>query len=538
MSDKEPEHLAKISPSRHTQVSNARPIPPLGRRALLRAASRLALAAFAAPLGACAIAPRPRFTDYPFGLGVASGQPAADGFVIWTRLAPDPLVVDPRQDNIPVRWEVAEDARFRRVVRRGTFVARATTAHAVHVELAGLGPARPYWYRFESGGEVSPIGRTRTFPPPGAPADRIRFAAVSCQHYEHGYYAGYRDMVAQAPDLIVHLGDYIYENRWAEAVRRQPPEPYTLDQYRAHYGVYKSDPDLRAAHAIAPWAMTWDDHEVDNDYAGPHSQDGDPIPVFLARRAAAYQAYYEHMPLRAAARPAGPDMRLYTRHDFGDLVRFSVLDGRQYRSDHPCAPPDDLGGATVTNCAELHDESRTFLGFAQERWLDASLAGAPTAWNAVCQQTRMTHIHNPNMPPNSTYTEPWDGYQAARRRLLGGIAARGIEDVVVLSGDLHQFWVADLKADSRRPDSPVVATEFITSSITSRSGAWNEGLLPVNPHVRFFDWRHRGYLLCDVTPALWTSTMRVVDDVTDRQGAARTLAAFAVERGVTGALVA
>jgi alkaline phosphatase D len=478
----------------------------------------------------------------PFTLGVASGDPLPDGFVIWTRLAPRPAEgggMPPAP--VPVTWEVAADDRMRRVLRRGVTTAAAEHAHSVHVEVSGLDPDRWYWYRFRTGAAASPIGRTRTAPVNGAPLGRFRFAFVSCQHWEQGYYSAYRHMLADELDLVVHLGDYIYEtSSWADEVRRhEAPEPETLDEYRNRHALYKTDPDLQAAHAAYPWAVTWDDHEVDNDYAADQSQDRDDPQVFRKRRAAAYQAYWEHMPLRRAALPRGPDMRLYHRLTFGDLVELSVLDGRQYRSVQPCGEGRRGGGQLVDGCAARLDPRQTMLGPSQERWLLLGLERSRTRWNVIAQQQLMAELRQRNRAGAEAYwTDGWDGYAAARARILAHIATRRPSNPIVIGGDIHSFWVTDLKTDFRDAAAPPVATEFVGTSVTSLGVPYDTfaATLPENPHVRFFESRHRGYVRCEVTPERWRTDLRVVSDVRDRAATARTLASFAVEAGRPGAL--
>src|SRR5258706_11181436 len=290
---------------------------------------------------------KPSFDSYPFTLGVASGYPRPDGFVLWTRLAPKPL--EPggglAPGPVPMRWEVAEDERFAKLVASGAESPTQEWAHSVHAEVRGLRPDRWYWYRFLAGDAVSPVGRTRTAPAAGAAAARLRFAFASCQHYERGYYGAYKHMVADDLDLVVFLGDYIYESSVRinpVRVHERTDEPVTLDEYRNRYAQYRSDPDLQSAHQAFPWIVIWDDHEVDNDYADDRQEDGAPPEEFLLRRAAAYRAYYEHMPLPAAMRPNGPAMRIYTTLAWGSLAGFHLLDGRQYRSAHAC--PRNAGG--------------------------------------------------------------------------------------------------------------------------------------------------------------------------------------------------
>jgi alkaline phosphatase D len=368
----------------------------------------------------------PRFDRDPFTLGVASGYPTDQSVVLWTRLAPSPLEpgggVPPV--IVPVEWEIAADDKMQRIVQRGTYFASPDWAHSVHVEPAGLEPAREYWYRFIAGGYRSPIGRTYTAPRVGAPQARLRIAVASCQQYEHGYYTAYRQMMADNVDLIVHTGDYIYEMSWGESKVRAhgSPECYTLEDYRARYALYKSDPHLAAAHASCPWLVTWDDHEVDNDYAGAVSEENDPPELFLARRAAAYRAYYEHMPLPRRAVPSGAHMRLYAQRAFGDLVALHMLDQRQYRSPIACPPPGRRGAWSVSNCPELQDSSRTKLGAAQEEWLFAALGSSRARWNLLAQGTVMAHIDEDPGPGHTYWTDGWNGYPAARDRLVNFLA--------------------------------------------------------------------------------------------------------------------
>ena len=480
-----------------------------------------------------------RLAGDPFRLGVASGSPTPDGFVLWTRLAPLP----PGAEGVPpepvaVAFELAHDEGMTRIVRSGTAWATPELAHSVHVEQRGLDPARGYFYRFHAGGYTSPVGRTRTAPANGAVLDRLRFAFASCQNWEHGRFGAWRHIAADSPDLVVHLGDYIYEKAGSDAVRpHDGPQPKTLAQYRSRHALYKTDPDLQAAHAACPWLVMWDDHEVDNDYAGDHSQDGDPPEVFLARRAAAYQAYYEHMPLWSSAAPAGAGATLYRRTGFGDLLELFVVDGRQYRSAQPCATPGHLGGQVVASCAERLDPARTVFGPEQEAWLLSGLAGSRARWNVIGQGTLMAEFDQKAGPGEAYWTDGWDGYPAARERLLTFFRDGPTPNPVVIGGDIHSFWVTDLKVDARDPRAPVVATEFVGTSISSRSVSYETfaKLLPENPHVKFFESRQRGWVRCDVTPQHWVTELRVVEDVLDPASPASTLATFVVEDGRCGA---
>lgn len=327
----------------HSRSSDAR----LTRRALLQAASVVTGVGLASLSGCARVLETVRFPANPFALGVASGDPWPDSVVLWTRLSTDPL--GPTGAGLPVSavlvaWEVAHDEAFTRVVRRGTVPATPEQGYAVHAEVYGLEPGRAYFYRFLAGGEVSPVGRTRTMPAMNADPERLRFAFVSCSDYQNGYFNAYGHLGREDVDLVLHLGDYIYEyGPNPRGVRQHNgPEIVTLDDYRRRYALYKGDTQLQAAHAAAPWIVVWDDHEVENNYAAdvPEERASGEAPVtreaFLARRAAAYQAYYENMPLRASSLPKGPDLQLYRRLTWGRLAQFSMLDTRQYRTDQPC----------------------------------------------------------------------------------------------------------------------------------------------------------------------------------------------------------
>jgi alkaline phosphatase D len=511
---------------------------PLSRRDFLRSAASLAAAALPFPRAWA----QPKFARYPFTLGIASGYPSAEGVVLWTRLAPQPHAGGGMPEAaVEVAWEVAADEAFRDIVRRGKALADPQWAHSIHAEVAGLAPARPYFYRFHAGGATSPVGRTRTAPAAGAAVERTRFAFASCQQYEQGFYVAYRHMAAEELDLVIHLGDYIYESSWGrEHVRAHDAgEPYTLDDYRNRYALYKSDEDLKAAHAAAPWIVTWDDHEVDNDYAAGRSQDLDPPAEFLARRAAAYRAYYEHMPLPAHMQPRGPDMKIYTSAAFGALAAFYVLDDRQYRSHQVCPRPGRGGSNTVAaaDCPERLDPKLTLLGERQEQWLYEGLARSRARWNVVAQQTLMAQVDRTPGAGQSFWTDGWDGYPRARERLLGTIAEKRVANPVVIGGDVHMFVVADLKTSFDEPKAPVVATEFVTTSITSqgmsqkRLESWRED----NPHIRFANSTRRGYTTMDLTANRAVARLRAVADVRDPNSPARTFATYTVEDGRPGA---
>jgi len=483
---------------------------------------------------------QPRFASTPFTLGVASGFPHPEGMTLWTRLVlADPAIL--AGAAVEVTWEVAADEAFNRIVTRGKALATPDWGHSVHVDVQGLEPARPYWYRFRAGESASPVGRTRTAPRADASAARLRFAFACCQQYEQGYYVAYRHMAAEDLDLVVHLGDYIYEASWGRNHVRSHGvgEPWTLAEYRDRYALYKSDEDLQAAHAAFPWLVTWDDHEVDNDYANDRSQDLDPPEAFLARRAAAYQAYYEHMPLPAWARPSGPDMQLYTSVPFGGIATFYMLDGRQYKSHQVCPKPGKGGSNVVSDadCPERLDPALSFFGMPQESWLDERLGRSGAKWNVLAQQTFMAQVDRVPGPGSSFWTDGWDGYPRARERLLASLSGQRVSNPLVLSGDVHMSAVTDLKVDFDDAKSPVVATEFVCPSITSQGPAQKrvEIFMLENRHVKFANGVLRGYSTVELTPQRCVTQIRVVDSVKQRTSPIRSVATYAVESGRPGA---
>ena len=509
------------------------------RRTFLLAASGLALSA--QPMRLLA---QPRFEKNPFSLGVASGYPQTDGIVLWTRLAPEPLNSGGMPNAaVEVTWEIADSESFGNVLRKGVERATPELAHSVHVEINGLQPARVYWYRFHAGGATSTTGRFRTAPAADAANERLRFALASCQQYEQGYYTAYRHMAREDLDLVVHVGDYIYEASWGnDLVRRHGSgEAVTLADYRNRYALYKSDADLQAAHAAFAWLLTWDDHEVANDYANDRSQRNDPPRAFLQRRAAAYQAYYEHMPLPAWARPRGANAQLYMQTAFGQLARFYMLDDRQYRSHQVCARPG-RGGSTVvkdTDCPQRLSPDQTLLGAEQERWLNSALDKPSAGWNIIAQQTLMAQRSRDMDGAPGYWTDGWDGYPKARERLLSAVAQRKISNPLVLGGDVHAGIVADLKVNFDDAKSPVVATEFVGTSITSQGPGLKTGEAAIqrNPHLKYYNGTQRGYTAFDVTPAQCTVRMRAASKVTDPQATISDLAGFVVEGGKAGAQV-
>ena len=506
------------------------------RRALLQGAALWGAVATAAPFKRAF--GKTSFSNDPFQLGVASGDPVADGFVIWTRIAPDPFNPQALPEALLVGWEVASDAGMKRIVKRGEAYARPEMAHAVHVDVRGLAPGRPYYYRFHCDGAVSRTGRGMTLPTPGRRVDNLKFAFTSCAHFEQGYFSTYRDMAAQDPAFILHLGDYIYEVAVANPVRRHPTAtpPMTLDEYRVFHAAYKMDPDLQAAHAQTSWFFTWDDHEVANDYSRMESR-ATPPETFPARKLAAYKAYYEHMPLRAAAALTDGAMTMYQRVLIGDLAEFNITDARQYRDPLPCRTPDFRGGRDLleTDCAEFFDPARTMLGPAQESWLNDGFAKAGAHWNVLSHSLMFADFDQRMGEGWGTFTDSWSGYQAARQRLME-LAARAPGNVITLAGDIHAFFATEVKQDRINPAVPALMTEFVTSSVTSDVGDPEkfDAALVENPHMKFCDARRRGYVLCSLDKNVWRADLRAAENVRDPGTAFTTLKSFAVENGKPG----
>ncbi|HEY8069949.1 MAG TPA: alkaline phosphatase D family protein [Burkholderiales bacterium] len=476
----------------------------------------------------------PRFASDPFKLGVASGYPRPDGMVLWTR-----LMADLGPASVPVRWEIGDDDGMRKIVAAGSAEADPQWAHSVHVEVNGLEPDRWYWYRFRAGDALSPVGRTRTAPLAQAAPARLRFAFASCQQYEQGWFTAYRHMAGEDLDLVAFLGDYIYESSWGrDHVRKHDAgEPYTLEEYRARYALYKADPDLQKAHHACPWIYTWDDHEVDNDYANDRPEDGMAREPFLARRAAAYRAYYEHQPLPDSMRPNGPDMRIYTKLRWGQLANFFVVDDRQYRAPQVC--PTKPGGSTVLDpqqCRQIADVSRSMLGAGQEAWLDRAFAESKAGWNILVQQTLMAQLDRKVGEGQNFWTDGWDGYPAARRKLLESMAATRLANPVVIGGDVHMHWVADLKPDFGDAKSAVVASEFCGTSITSQGAPQNvtDTLLPENPHMKFGRSDRRGYIRASLAGGRFNADLIGLETVKKPDARAEVLAHFVVEDGKPG----
>lgn len=507
------------------------------RRSFLAAASAAAAWPLADIRIALAADRRVHTANYPFQLGIASGDPSPDGVVLWTRLAPDPQHGGgmPNED-VRVRWQVANDEAMTKVVRKGVATAAKDWAHSVHVEVQGLQPDRTYWYQFSAAGETSDVGRTRTTPAADTMPDSFRFAFASCQHYEYGYFNALRHMANEDLHAVVHLGDYIYEGGVSKNKAREhnSAEVVSLDDYRNRYALYRGDADLQAAHAAFPWIVTWDDHEFDNNCAGDISEEpGVGAQQFLKRRADAYKAYYEHMPLRRSTLPRGPMMQLYRNVTYGRLAQFSVLDTRQYRTDQPC------GDHNKPLCDGVFDPNATLLGDIQEKWLCDGLAASPSRWNILAQQVMMARVDRTPGDAVAYSMDQWAGYEAGRKRLIQFLDDHQIANPVVLTGDIHTNWVNDIKVDFDDETAAPVATEFVGTAVTSggngtQKGKDTDGVLADNPFVKFYN-AERGYVRCEVTPQEWKTDFRVVPIVSEPESPCLTRATFVTENGRAGA---
>jgi alkaline phosphatase D len=489
-----------------------RPVSPgATRRSLLQAAWALALQPWRAWGAAARTAQALPWATDPFVLGVASGAPRPDGVTLWTRLMPqDHMLYGSSADHIYiVSYEIYGDAALKNRIRAGAVPTDGRRGHSVHVVVRGLEPATPYWYRFACHGAVSRVGRTRTAPAQGAPVTSFRLAMASCQHYEQGAFTAHRDMADRELDAVLFLGDYLYEAGHRPQRLRDHPLRVAVDltEYRQLHAHYKQDTDLQDCHAAHPWLLMWDDHEVVNDYANDADPFRNPREVFMRRRAAAYQAYFEHMPLERPWFVAQGEvgLHLHDRYAWGSLADVWTLDGRQYRSHHACPDPVRGGGRMVLarQCADMAEPTHTMLGLEQEAWIERGLAQSTAHWKLVGQPTLMSTagIRLPVVGP-LTYTDGWDGYPLARDRFLKAIETQGVSNVVVLGGDVHTNFVAALRREPGNPEAPILATEFVTTSVTS-SGMFRpvlDGILLSNPDVRYGRTDERGYGLMTVTP--------------------------------------
>ena len=466
----------------------------------------------------------------PFTLGIASGDPDATSVVLWTRLAPDPMNGGGMPgDDVAVLWEVSATDDFAEIAASGTETATAEHAHTVRA-IATIDEG-DWFYRFRVGEYTSPVGITRRSPDAGA--TEAKFAAGSCQNYSDGYYAAHRDIAEQQPDFVVWLGDYIYEGGGlpfdpnVASREHVGDEPKTLEQYRVRYAQYKSDANLQAAHAACPWFIIWDDHEVENNYASGTPQDTAETAAFLDRRFAAYTVWWEHQPTRLDA-PVAPDQeyRIYRDAQWSDLIQIALLDGRQYRSDQACG---DVTLVIEPPCPEAAETDRTMLGAEQEQWLLDTLKASTATWNLLGNQVILA---------DSTFNgavlnfDQWDGYPVARNRLLQEFADASIQNLVVVTGDIHLAAVAQLRAGDRGTGTPV-GVEFVTTSISSDGLVGDEltDVMKTFPALIDAELAHRGYSLHTVTRDSWTADYRIVAEVDDPNSEVTTYGTYVVAAG-------
>ncbi len=481
--------------------------------------------------------PAPDLPDDPFTLGVASGEPLPDGVILWTRLAPEPLDGGGMPPvDVPLVWEVARDAEFREIVADGWLYTQPELGHSAHVDLRGLSPDTWYFYRFRVGDQwTSPVGETRTFPRPDASPDRLRIASASCQNYTDGYYTAHRHLADEALDVVAFLGDYIYEYGGGGAVRNHPgPTLETVDDYRQRYALYKSDPNLQDAHANCPWLVTWDDHEVSNNYAGDEPSKGG-IDDFKQMRANAYQAYYEHMPLRVPFPEDPSSLEIFRSRQFGDLANLYVLDGRQYRSGIVC------DGEIGAPCEEVDRPDESMLGGRQRAWLVDEMTRSETIWNIVCQQTVMTPFEFEDGPVDLVNPDQWDGYQAERQRLLEFFGSDATRNVTVLTGDIHTAGFAELPEDDDKPGAEGRGgVEIVATSITSGTSYFDDigdpeslqdYLLDSFPHIHYFNFGKRGYCLLEYTREQCRVRYRAVSTVKEREAELANDTEFVIRAG-------
>lgn len=461
-----------------------------------------------------------------FGHGVASGDPLSDRVILWTRISTDST------SPVDVKWEVSENPDMSYTVRDGVFRTDAARDFTVKVDADGLSANTWYYYQFSVGDKKSPVGRTKTAAETGL--DRLRLGVVSCSSFPHGYFNVYR-VLAERNDLdaIVHLGDYIYE--YAEgkydtkALREQRAllpkhEIVSLTDYRQRHNLYKRDQDLQAAHQQYPFIVTWDDHEFANDTwidgAENHNEGEGEWEV---RKRAAKQAYFEWMPIRNQ-----PDdlEAVYRKLQFGGLVDLLMLDTRvEGRDEQP-------GGIDAQQ--ERHDENRTLLGFDQEQWLHNQLKTSTAKWKLLGQQVQIQHRASIALPDKlgggiSFFLDAWDGYTATRDRLFEHVVDNNIDNMVVLTGDIHSTWVADLALDpydsryyNRKTQEGSLGVEFVTPSVTSPAlppviGDIAAAAFVANsPHLKFCDMVHHGFFVLDVTEERAQADWYYVDTIKEK----------------------
>lgn len=438
--------------------------------------------------------------SYPFTLGVASGDPDAASVLLWTH------VDRPPDGPVELTVEVAADESFDEVRTTRTLAADPAAAMTARVVVDGLDPDTRYWYRFTLDGHQTPPARTRTAPAQGQmPDEALTVGHLSCMRFSAGYWTALDDLAAVAPDLVVHCGDYIYETDRADVRPVDAPSPTDLGGYRDIWMRYKRERPLQAAHAVAPWLVVWDDHEVDDNYQGNTPSDPDDTGGFLELRAAAYRAWWEFTPTRLPP-PDGPSLRIHRTVDWGDLTRFVLLDTRQYRDDQPCGDGDIGARCDAT-------ETVTMLGAEQEDWFAEQAPGHRATWTTVVQQVVLHQWRA--LPGNTAWNlDQWDGYTGARRRLLDVLA--DAPDPIVLTGDVHSSWVSDLLADFDDDSSAPMGVEFVgpgvSSTIPTQLRAAASLVELASGHIAWSETTRRGWVLHTVTADEWNAEYRLVED--------------------------
>ncbi|WOP18105.1 alkaline phosphatase D family protein [Raineyella sp. LH-20] len=513
----------------------------LSRRSLLIAGAAAGAMTMAPPLVASA---DPRVGSDPFACGVASGDPWPTSVVLWTRLAPEPTALDgfgglrdPLQE-IPVSWEISTDEAFSShgVVRRGVELATPRWGHSVHAEVDGLEPGREYWYRFRVGNEVSMVGRTKTAPAPDADIASFTSVLATCQNLPAGYFTAFRHIADEQVDLVLHVGDYIYEGGAAGTIGR-PHAPlkeiWDLADYRVRFGQYNADPDLILARRSAPFMCVFDDHEVENNWAADRSEidkeaDQDR-EVWLARRARALQAWYENLPVRKAQRPVGPDVQAYRHLRFGRLADVHMVDTRQYRS---------FQNDPKTNVTDRWLPGRTMLGAAQEKWLLNGLADRSARWRVMADPVQMAQQDAAAGDAVNVPNDPWDGYAWYRTHLLSQVHDLGVTNFVHMAGNGHWNMASDLLVNFDEADSPVVGADFMATSITSggdgsEQDATARNRMAASPWLKLANTR-RGYQKTVYTKAELRQEIKVLPYVTKPDAPVYTRATAVVRDGVPG----
>jgi alkaline phosphatase D len=511
----------------------------ISRRKFLSTSSALILAGCnTTPLGLS------RSDDYPFTLGVASGDPRHDSMILWTRLAPRPLLSTALTSPVLVTWGIARDPGMNTIVASGEVLAMPDNAHSVHVEAKGLSPDQTYYYQFETMGHSSPLGRTRTFPAPGARTEKFTIALTSCQEYSLGYFSAYQDVVAKNPNLVVHNGDYIYEAPSGE-FRSYPFESdaFTLDEYRSLYALYKQDRYLQAAHAALPWHVIWDDHEVVNDWGPDHfipTHRSRPVTdeQHQIRKKMATKAFLEHMPLRAAMLPTPERFEpiLYSQSVIGDLLELNHLDVRSYRSPPVCYG-EKVG--RFEHCLDLEDSRRSILGDAQEQWLFSHLGKSGCQWNCISQTTMMARLDRAAGPVVRMETDSWDNYPATRERIVSHIEMNRIRNAISLGGNIHAFYAGVVPSRQAVGSCDPVLTEVVTSSVSAGGGGDERyddihGRRSENPCIEFFDNRVRGYTHMTFNRERVSATFRGVKNIQSHRPDTYSLASLSIRDGDVG----